>query len=132
MTRSKRQVAIPLILRCRSRLRSIRDPRISDLGVAVEPLFSQHGDKRRDEGGQARVKDGLDVDNNGIGAAPLRESSICAGRNVPKRDIGNNLEESEAHLIVIWLEIALNVDDESGCNPREQTGLYAHKNQRTP
>ena len=100
-----------------------------DLGIAVEPLFSQHGDKRCEEGGgQTRVKDGLNADSSGIGAAPLRESGICGGRNVPKRGIGDNLEELEAHLTVIRLEITLNIDDESRCNRREQTGLYSHKN----
>ena len=46
---------------------------------------------------------------------------------MPKRDVGNNLEEAVAQLCVIRLEIALDVDDENRCNYGEETGLFAQK-----
>lgn len=41
----------------------------------VEPLLAQHCEEGS---GQTRVKDGLDVDDGGTGAIPLRERDIVA------------------------------------------------------
>ena len=83
-----------------------------NLRVSVEPLFSQHGYERGEEsGGQTRVKDGLDVDDSGIGATPLRESGVSL--RSPKLSIGDNLEDIVAQFCEIRLELRLNGDDES-------------------
>ena len=68
------------------------------------------------------------MDDGGIRAGKLRESCSWAGWDIPKGDIGDNLEELEAHLSVIRLKVTLGIDNESGCNCREQTGLYPQKN----
>ena len=95
------------------------------LGITVEPLLAQGGDKCGEEGsGQTCIKDGLDFDNGGIRTSPLWESGSGTSWGMPKRDVGNNLEEAVAQLCVIRLEIALNVDNENGCNYGEQTGLF--------
>jgi len=100
-----------------------------DLGITIEPLLAQHGDKRGEEGSsQTTVKDGLDADNNGTEARTFRKSGIGASWNSPKLDAGDNLEKIVAHLLVIRLEVLLNVDNESGCKCGEQTGLYPHEN----
>ena len=42
-----------------------------DLGVAVDPLFAEHGDESREEGsGQTCKEDGLDADEVAIRASP--------------------------------------------------------------
>jgi len=95
-----------------------------NLGVTIEPLLAQHGDKRGEEGSsKTRVKDGLDADYNGLGATPRSEGGIGVGWNISKRDAGDN-PEVVAYLLVIWLEVLLNVENESRCNCGEQTGLY--------
>ena len=103
-----------------------------NLRVTIEPLLAQHGDKRGEEGSsQTRIKDRLDVDDSTtIEATPSSESGSGsgAGWNVPNRDTGYD-HEVVAQLCVIRLKVALNVDDESGCNCGEQTGLYPQKNQ---
>ena len=84
------------------------------LGITVEPLLAQRGDECGEEGsGQTCVKHGLDVDNGGIRASPLRERGGGTSWGMPKRDVGNNLEEAVAQLCVIRLEIALNVGNEN-------------------
>ena len=98
------------------------------LSKTGEPLFAQHCDEGGEEGsGQTGVKDGLDVDSSGIGAIPLRKSGVGAGGHLPKRGACDNLKEGVTHLGVIRLELALNVDDESGRDSREQTGLFPRK-----
>ena len=85
------------------------------LGVTVEPLLAQHGDERSEERStHTRVKDRLDVNDSGIRAIPLRESGICTGRGVAKRDVGDDLEELVVHFLEIRLELALNVNNENG------------------
>ena len=68
------------------------------LRIAVEPLFTQHCDERGEKGsGQTCVKDGLDTDNIGVRAAPLREG--CNGTSFGMRGVGvvgYNLEEAVA------------------------------------
>ena len=101
-----------------------------NLSVTIEPLLAQHGDKRGEEGSsQTAVKDGLDADDNGIGAGPFGKSGIGASWHSPKLDAGDKLEKIVAHLLVIRLEVLLNVDNESGCDCREQTGLYPQENE---
>ena len=102
-----------------------------DLRVTIEPLLAQHGDKRGEEGSnQTRIKGGRDVDDSRIGATPSSESGSGSGVgwNVPNRDIGHDHKEVVAQLCAIRLKVALNVDDEGGCNCGEQTGLYPQKN----
>ena len=94
------------------------------LGIMVEPLLAQRGDKCGEEGsGQTCVKDGLDFDNGGIRASPLRANGGGTSWGMPKRDVGDNLE-AVAQLCVIRLEIVLNVDNENGRNYGERTGLF--------
>ena len=101
-----------------------------NLSITIEPLLAQHGDKRGEEGSsQTAVKDGLDADDNGIGAGPFRKSGIGASWNSPKLDAGDNSEKIVAHLLVIRLEVLLNADNEGGCNCRKQTGLYPQENE---
>ena len=98
------------------------------LRIAVEPLFAQHRDERGEKGsGQTRVKGGLDTDGVGIGAGPWRGNGSGTGWDIAKRDVGHNLEEAIAQLCVVWLEIGLNSNDESGCDRREQAGLFLGK-----
>jgi len=102
-----------------------------NLRITIEPLLAQHGDKRGEErSSQTAVKDGLDADDNGIGAGPFRKSGIGASWNSPKLDGCDKLEKIVAHLLVIRLEVLLNVDNESGCNCGEQTGLYPQGSER--
>ena len=106
------------------------DPAHLNLSVTIEPSLDQHGDKRGEEGSsQTRVKDGLDADNNGLGATPRSEGGIGIGWNVSKRDAGDNPEEVVTNLLIIRLEVLLNVDNENGCNCGEKTGLYPQENQ---
>jgi len=103
-----------------------------ELGITVEPLLAQHGDERGEEGsGQARVKNGLDVDDGGIGAIPLRESGIVASWDVPKRRTGDNLEELVVYFLEIRFELALKINNESGCDCGKQTGLLSRKSKLT-
>ena len=99
-----------------------------NLGVTIEPLLAQHGDKCGEaRGSQTRIKDGLDADDSRIGTTPCGESGV--GLDVPNRGTCYDHEEAVAQLCVIRLEVALSVDNESGCNCGEQTGLYPQKNQ---
>ena len=55
-----------------------------DLSVPIESLLSQHSDERGEEGsGQAGVEDGLDADDSGIGASPLRDGGVFTAGDVP-------------------------------------------------
>ena len=84
------------------------------LGVTVEPLLSQHGDERREEGScQTRVKDGLDVDDGGIGASPLRENVAEVSWGLSKGNVGDDGKNGIAELRVIRLEGTLHIDNES-------------------
>jgi len=48
-----------------------------NLSITIEPSLARHGDKRGEEGSsQTSVKDGLDADDNQIGARPFRKSDI--------------------------------------------------------
>ena len=48
-----------------------------DLSVTIESLPSPPGDECGEEGsGQAGVEGGLDVDDSGIGAGPLRDGGV--------------------------------------------------------
>ena len=103
-----------------------------NLSVTVEPLLAQHGDERGEKGsGQARIKNGLDVDDGGIGAIPLRESGIVASWDVPKRGTGDNLEELVAHFLEIRFEFVLDIDNERGCDCGKQTGLFPRESKLT-
>lgn len=59
------------------------------------------------------------MDYGGIGAIPLGKRGVSAGWDLPKRGTCDNLEKIVAHLSEIRLEVALNVDNESGCNGGE-------------
>ena len=104
------------------------------LRITIEPLLPQHGDECGEEGSsQTRVKNGLNVDDSGIDVTRWSEggSDIGGGWSVLKRSFGDNHEEVVAHLCVIRLEVALNVDNESGRNCGEQTSLYPQMNTTT-
>jgi hypothetical protein len=75
--------------------------------------------------------DRLDEDNGGVRASPLGKSGVRTGWDIPKRDTGNNPKEVVAHSLEIRLEFALNVNNESGCDRGDQTGLFAQKNKST-
>lgn len=64
------------------------------------------------------------MDDGGIRTVPLREGGIGTGWGVPKCSAGDNPEEGVVHLLEIRFEVALNIDDKSGCDRREQTGLF--------
>ena len=103
------------------------------LGITVEPLLAQHGEECGKEGsGQTRVKDGLDMDNGGIKIWDLRESGSVTSWGIPERNIGDDCEEGVAHLYIVRVEVALDVDNESRCDRREQTGLPPEKNKLAP
>ena len=84
------------------------------------------------------------MDDGGIGAAPLRKSGSITSWGIPKRDVGDNLEEVVAQFRKVRLEVVLDVDDESRCDCGEQTrlkktstarsrwsyGEYTHEDQR--
>ena len=94
------------------------------LGITVESVSAQHDHEYCEkENGQTRVKDGLDVDKVRIRTSPLRESGSGTSWGIPKLGVGDNLE-TVIQSSVILLEIALNIDNESGCDRREQTGLF--------
>ena len=59
-----------------------------------------------------------------VRAIPLGKSGIRASWNVPKRGTGDNLEQRVVHFLKIRFELALNVDNESGCDCGEQAGLF--------
>ena len=65
------------------------------------------------------------MDDGSTRAIPLREGGIGPSRDLPKRGTGDNLEERVVHLLEIRFKVTLNVDDESGCDRREQTGLFS-------
>jgi len=97
-------------------------------GISIEPLLAQHGDERRKEGGgQTRVEDGLDMDDGGIRAIPFGKSGIGTSWDVPKQDAGDNFEEVVVHLLEIWFELFLDIEEESCCYGGEQTGLSPQK-----
>jgi len=64
------------------------------------------------------------MDDGAVGAVPLWKGGVETSWNVPKRGTGDNLEERVVHFLKIRFELALNVDDESGCDRGEQTGLF--------
>ena len=63
------------------------------------------------------------MDDGTIGALPFRESGICTSGDVPKRGTGDDLEERVVHFFEIRLKFTLDIDDESGRDCGEQTGL---------
>ena len=67
------------------------------------------------------------MDDGRIRAVPLRKSGIGTSWGIPERGAGNDLEECMIHFLEIGLELALDVDDESGCDRGEQTGLFPQK-----
>jgi len=56
------------------------------------------------------------MDDGGIRAVPLRESGIVASWGAPKRGTGDSLEESVPHFLETQLVLALDVDNENGCD----------------
>lgn len=60
-----------------------------------------------------------------IGAGPFWEGSSSTSGDVPKRGTSEDLEEGVTHFLEILLELALDVDDESGCDRGKQTGLLS-------
>ena len=98
------------------------------LGVTVEPLLTQHGDKRSEKGGsQTGIKDGFNVDDSRIGAIPLRQNGVEVGWGVAERDVGDNGKHGVAGLGEIRLELALDIDNEGGRDGGEQTSLFPQK-----
>jgi hypothetical protein len=95
------------------------------LSVAIKSLLAQHGNNRGERCSQTRIKDGLDVDDSRIGVTPWGGGGIDVGVtwSPPKRGSGDNPEDFVAHLLAIRLDVALNVDNESGCDCGEQAGL---------
>ena len=72
----------------------------------------------RDSWTLCRVKNGLGVEDGGVGASTLRENSIVASGDVPRR--GRVL----AHFLKIRFELVINVDNKSGRYRGGQTGLF--------
>ena len=64
------------------------------------------------------------MDDGSIGTVPHRKSGIGTGWDTPKRGAGDDLEERMVHFLVVRFELAPNVDNESGCDCGEQTGLF--------
>ena len=88
-------------------------------------MFSQNTNEGGEEGsGQARVEDGLNANNGGIRAIPLGESGIETSWDVSERSTSDDLEEGIIHLLVIWFEVALDVNDKGSRDRREQTSLF--------
>lgn len=99
--------------------------RAPHLGITVESVSAHHDREYCEKGnGQTRVKNGLDVEKVRIRTSPLRESGSGTSWGIPKLGVGDNLEETIVQSSVIWLEIALDIDNESGCDHIEQTGLF--------
>ena len=95
------------------------------LDITVEPLFAQYGDERGEEGkGQTGVEDGLDVDDSGIGATPLRKVYSRTGWGAPN---GDDPKEVITHLCKIRLKAPLDIENESRCDHGEQSGLSPQK-----
>ena len=67
------------------------------------------------------------MDNDWVGAIPLGENGSGAGWDIPKRGTGDDLEKLVAHSLDIRFELALNIDNESGCDQGEQTGLFTRE-----
>ena len=63
------------------------------------------------------------MDDGGIRTTPSGKSGIGACRNLTELCAGNNGEEGVAHLGVVGLKLALDIDNECGCDRGEQTGL---------
>ena len=84
------------------------------LDISVTPLLYQHIDKCE----ATNPEQWMAWTWTTVGSGPIRTFP---------RDIGNNLEEIVAHFLEIWSEFDLNVDNESVCNSREQTGLHPPK-----
>ena len=98
------------------------------VGVTVEPLFSQHGDERgKKSGTQTCIKDRFNVDNGRIGTSPLGQNEMEVGWRVAEGDVGDNRKYNVARLGEIRLELALDVDNESGCYCREQASLFSQE-----
>ena len=81
------QVTIPIILRCRRRLQSITNARISSWAQRLDHYLPNMA-MNATRSSRARVKD-----DGGIGTLPLKESGIVASWDVPKRGTGSGLEE---------------------------------------
>lgn len=67
------------------------------------------------------------MNDDWIGTIPLRESSSWASGNLTKLGAGDNGKEGIAHLGKIRLKLALDIDNESGCDRREKTCLSPGK-----
>jgi len=92
--------------------------------ISVQPLLSKHREEGGEEGSsETCVKDRLDLDDRMWGAGPLREgrSVVSKGGIVDLED--KDAEESGGLVVRIGSELRLDVDDECGCDRREQTGL---------
>ena len=92
--------------------------------VSVQPLLAEH----REEGGEkgsseTRVQDSLDLDDRVWGTGPLREAwRVVSERGVV--DLGDeDTEEGDSLITRVGLELRLDIEDESGGDSGEQTGL---------
>ena len=73
------------------------------------------------------------MNSGAVRAMPFRESSISTSWGIPKRGTGDNLEQCMVNFLKIWFKLVLNINNESGCDRREQTSLFttwgSHKDQ---
>lgn len=63
-------------------------------------------------------------DGGQIGDVPLKQYSAAAGCDVPKSGIDDNIEQGMINFLEIRLEFTLSVDNKSGSDGGEQTGLF--------
>ena len=68
----------------------------------------------------------------GIRAVPSRKRGSGFIIDTLKRGIGDDLEDGVAHFLIIRFELFLEVDNETGCDGREQTSLLPQKGELVP
>jgi hypothetical protein len=73
----------------------------------------------QESGGQRRVEDALNLDDNRIGAGPPRYGGRRTGREGSSGGVEEHLEQRVVHFLIIWLEFRLHVDDKRRRHGRE-------------
>ena len=92
--------------------------------IPVQPLFSEHGEKRGEQRGtEARIQDTLHLYDRLRRAGPLWKLGDCVrGRVIDRTDEG--LQDFDRLLSVIGLHVGLDAGDERGRDGRKKSSLY--------
>ena len=94
--------------------------------VSIQPLFAEHREKGgKKRGGETCEEDGLDVNYCAGRSCPLWEGWNVVTEGSVVYLVDEDTEESCCLVVRVLSELRVDLDDECGCDGREQTGLLA-------